>query len=260
MDGSHLPRRDRCAAPPTSSTPASWPPSARPSSTRVAARYAVAITPAMAELIERADHADPIARQFVPDAAELATTPDERADPIGDAAHTPVKGIVHRYPDRVLLKPNHACAGLLPLLLPARDGRARAAEALSPAELDAAMAYIARAPGDLGGDRHRRRSADPVAAAAGGASWRGSRDRPCQGRPLPHPRAGRRSGADHAELVAALKRLARQPGSRCTPTTRANSRRGARGAARARRRRHPDGRARRVLLRASTTTRRRWRR
>ena len=38
---------------------------------RVAAQYAVAITPAMAELIDRADPHDPIARQFVPDAAEL---------------------------------------------------------------------------------------------------------------------------------------------------------------------------------------------
>lgn len=73
----------------------------------VAARYAVAITPAMAELIP--DN-DAMARQFVPDAAELETSPDERADPIGDDAHSPVFGIVHRYPDRVLLKANHACA------------------------------------------------------------------------------------------------------------------------------------------------------
>src|SRR5882757_7818154 len=71
---------------------------------RVAARYAVAITPDIAKLIDRADPADPIARQFVPDIAELTTTPEERADPIGDDAHAPAEGIVHRYPDRVLLK------------------------------------------------------------------------------------------------------------------------------------------------------------
>ena len=53
---------------------------------QVAAQYAVAITPAMAELIDRTDAADPIARQFVPGAAELVTTPEERADPIGDDA------------------------------------------------------------------------------------------------------------------------------------------------------------------------------
>ena len=45
----------------------------------VAARYAVAITPAMADLIERGDPDDPIARQFVPDARELVGEPQERA-------------------------------------------------------------------------------------------------------------------------------------------------------------------------------------
>ncbi|MBY3334948.1 lysine-2,3-aminomutase-like protein [Rhizobium laguerreae] len=75
----------------------------------VAARYAVALTPAISKLIDRADPDDPIARQFVPDAAELTIAPEERADPIGDHAHSPVEGIVHRYPDRVLLKTVHVC-------------------------------------------------------------------------------------------------------------------------------------------------------
>jgi len=76
---------------------------------RVAARYAVAITPAMADLIDRDDPNDPIARQFLPEPAELETKPPERADPIGDDAFSPVEGIVHRYPDRVLLKLVHTC-------------------------------------------------------------------------------------------------------------------------------------------------------
>jgi lysine 2,3-aminomutase len=76
----------------------------------VAARYAVALTPAMAELIDPTDPDDPIARQFVPDPAELAVQPGESADPIGDDAHSPVEGVVHRYPDRVLLKLVHVCA------------------------------------------------------------------------------------------------------------------------------------------------------
>ncbi|MBO0752027.1 MAG: lysine-2,3-aminomutase-like protein [Bradyrhizobiaceae bacterium] len=75
----------------------------------VAARYAVAVTPAVAELIDRDDPGDPIARQFIPDPAELAVQPQERADPIGDDAFSPVAGIVHRYPDRVLLKLTHSC-------------------------------------------------------------------------------------------------------------------------------------------------------
>jgi lysine 2,3-aminomutase len=77
---------------------------------QVAARYAVAITPALAGLIDRADPADPIARQFVPDARELDLHPEENSDPIGDDAHSPIEGIVHRYPDRVLLKLVNACA------------------------------------------------------------------------------------------------------------------------------------------------------
>jgi len=76
----------------------------------VAARYAVAVTPEMAALIDPADSTDPIAAQFVPHVAELHSTPNELEDPIGDDAHSPMPGLVHRYPDRVLLKLVHACA------------------------------------------------------------------------------------------------------------------------------------------------------
>ncbi len=75
----------------------------------VASRYAIAITPAMDALIDADSAADPIARQFVPDVRELHARPEESADPIGDKAHSPVEGIVHRYPDRVLLKIVHVC-------------------------------------------------------------------------------------------------------------------------------------------------------
>ncbi len=78
--------------------------------TNVAARYAVAITPAVADLIDRFDPDDPIARQFVPDARELVGEPQESRDPIGDDALSPLEGLVHRYPDRVLLKLINACA------------------------------------------------------------------------------------------------------------------------------------------------------
>jgi lysine 2,3-aminomutase len=77
---------------------------------QVAARYAVAVTPEIAGLIDRSDPADPIARQFIPTVDELVVEPGESADPIGDHAHSPVPGIVHRYPDRVLFKLVHVCA------------------------------------------------------------------------------------------------------------------------------------------------------
>ncbi|MCA1453862.1 lysine-2,3-aminomutase-like protein [Bradyrhizobium sp. BRP22] len=77
---------------------------------QVAARYAIAVTPDVAALIDPDDPNDPIARQFIPAAGELVTRPGENADPIGDDAHSPVPGIVHRYPDRVLFKLVHVCA------------------------------------------------------------------------------------------------------------------------------------------------------
>lgn len=77
---------------------------------KVAARYAVAVTPAVAALIDRDDPDDPIARQYIPSIDELSTLPEEHADPIGDHVHAPVEGIVHRYPDRVLFKLVHVCA------------------------------------------------------------------------------------------------------------------------------------------------------
>lgn len=63
-----------------------------------------------ATILSPAPLADPVGKQYVPDAREQIITPDENADPIGDHAHTPVKGIVHRYPDRVLLKVTDTCA------------------------------------------------------------------------------------------------------------------------------------------------------
>jgi lysine 2,3-aminomutase len=77
---------------------------------KVAARYAIAVTPDIAGLIDPSDPADPIARQFIPTAHELVMQGGENADPIGDHAHSPVAGSVPRYPDRVLFKLVHVCA------------------------------------------------------------------------------------------------------------------------------------------------------
>jgi lysine 2,3-aminomutase len=82
-------------------------PGARDATAAVEQRYAIAISPAMRTLIERPD--DPIGRQFIPDPAELVSAPHESADPIADDALSPIKGVVHRYPDRALLKPLLIC-------------------------------------------------------------------------------------------------------------------------------------------------------
>jgi lysine 2,3-aminomutase len=111
----------------------------------VAARYAVAITPAIADLIDRNDPHDPIARQFVPDARELAQQADERRDPIGDDPFSPVAGVIHRYPDRVLLKIVNACAVYCRFCF-RREMIGPGKGALSPAALMAALEYIGGHP------------------------------------------------------------------------------------------------------------------
>lgn len=109
---------------------------------KVAARYAVALPPALAALIDRDDANDPIARQFVPDAAELDTRPEELADPIGDDAHSPVEGIVHRYPDRVLLKLTHVCAVYCRFCFRREMVGPDKPNALAPEALKVALDYI----------------------------------------------------------------------------------------------------------------------
>ena len=113
---------------------------------RVASRYAVAITPAMADLIDAADPADPIARQFVPRPDELDPSPDDLPDPIGDNAHSPVEGLIHRYPDRVLLKLTHSCAVYCRFCFRREVVGPAGLGGLSAAGVAEALAYIAARP------------------------------------------------------------------------------------------------------------------
>jgi lysine 2,3-aminomutase len=110
----------------------------------VLTRYAVSVTPDMAELINPEAPDDPIARQFLPNPQECVTEPEERADPIGDGAHSPVTGIVHRYPDRVLLKPLHVCPVYCRFCFRREMVGPNGLGTLSDAELEDALAYIAR--------------------------------------------------------------------------------------------------------------------
>jgi lysine 2,3-aminomutase len=113
---------------------------------RVVARYAVSLTPDMVELIDPLDPHDPIARQFVPNPAELDAGPAEFPDPIGDDAHTPVQGIVHRYPDRVLLKLVHVCPVYCRFCFRREMVGPGRRPSLSRAALDAALGYIRTHP------------------------------------------------------------------------------------------------------------------
>ncbi len=112
----------------------------------VSRAYPIGVTGTIANLIDRNDPADPIARQFIPDPAELLRRPEEMDDPTGDGLHSPVEGIVHRYPDRVLLKLLHIC----PVYCRFCFRRAAVGQGenavLAPRALDAAIAYIAARP------------------------------------------------------------------------------------------------------------------
>jgi lysine 2,3-aminomutase len=116
------------------------PPERRDEIEEIAARYALAVTADVAELIHPGDLHDPIARQFLPNPAELDARSDEMVDPIGDDRHSAVAGIVHRYPDRVLLKPVSACAVYCRFCF--RRERVGHGPPLSPSELETAFAYI----------------------------------------------------------------------------------------------------------------------
>ena len=114
---------------------------------RLAARYSVAITADMVGLIDRGDPSDPIARQFMPDARELQQRPEERADPLGEGRLSPVPGLVHRYPDRVLLKLTHVCPVYCRFCFRREVVGPGGPQALSGSALDAALGYIAATPG-----------------------------------------------------------------------------------------------------------------
>lgn len=112
----------------------------------VAARYSIAVTPEIASLIDRDDPADPIARQFLPDPREIVTLPGELSDPIGDAAHSPLPGVVHRYNDRVLLKLLTVCPVYCRFCFRRETVGRGKGDMLSSAETQAALDYIAANP------------------------------------------------------------------------------------------------------------------
>ncbi|HEY0212321.1 MAG TPA: lysine-2,3-aminomutase-like protein [Paenirhodobacter sp.] len=108
----------------------------------VSQNFRLRITPAMQRAILTPD--DPVARQFVPDAAELRTRPEELIDPIGDAAHSPTPGLTHRYPDRVILHVTKTCDVYCRFCF--RRETVGETGPLSETALHQALEYIARTP------------------------------------------------------------------------------------------------------------------
>lgn len=107
----------------------------------VADRYATAIPPHLSGLMKTDADTDPIARQFVPSVDELTTTPEECPDPIGDHTHSPTRGLVHRYPDRVLLKVHSACAVYCRFCF-RREMVGPGGDSMNPEDIESALTYI----------------------------------------------------------------------------------------------------------------------
>lgn len=113
---------------------------------RVAEKYAVRITQQIRETIKGLPSQDPVALQYMPQMGELATTAAERLDPIGDKSHSPVKGIVHRHADRLLLTLTHLCAAYCRFCF-RREETGKPENTLSQQDQKEALSYIKRTLG-----------------------------------------------------------------------------------------------------------------
>lgn len=107
--------------------------------TRVADTFRIRISTEMAGAATPA-----IARQFVPTPAELTIRPEDLADPIGDATHSPAPGLTHRYPDRVILHATQTCEVYCRFCF--RRETVGDDGPLPDADLEACLAYIAQTP------------------------------------------------------------------------------------------------------------------
>ena len=73
-------------------------------------KLALAITPYFFNLIDRNDPECPIRQQVIPRGGEAILSEEETLDSLGEDEHSPVPGLVHRYPDRVLFLVTDRCA------------------------------------------------------------------------------------------------------------------------------------------------------
>lgn len=116
---------------------------AQPQLAKVEHNYPIAITSTMLAAMDKNNKNDPISKQFLPTIDELINTADEHEDPIGDFSHSPIKGIVHRYPDRVLFKLVHLCPVYCRFCFRREMVGPEGNGTLTSNEIDAALNYIA---------------------------------------------------------------------------------------------------------------------
>jgi lysine 2,3-aminomutase len=107
--------------------------------------FRVDITPYFASLIDPDDPNCPVRRQVIPTGKELAAFAGMGADSLNEDAHSPVPGLVHRYPDRVLMLVTTQCASYCRYCTRSRLVGDPSAQ-FSRSDYDAQIDYIARTP------------------------------------------------------------------------------------------------------------------
>lgn len=107
--------------------------------------FLIRLTPQVQAQINTADAQDPVFAQYVPDEREVRHKSGELQDPVGDEVFEQCKGLTHRYPDRVLLKPTHTCQVYCRFCF-RREQVGQPEQALNEAELAEAIDYIGSNP------------------------------------------------------------------------------------------------------------------
>ena len=109
--------------------------------TRKSGRFIMGIPPYWAALMDPEDSTCPIRRQAVPVEDEYRLSPNDMIDPLGEDSHMPVPGLVHRYPDRVLLLVVEVCSMYCRFCTRSRVVGTSAGYS-RPANIDQAIDYI----------------------------------------------------------------------------------------------------------------------
>ena len=109
--------------------------------TRKSGRFIMGIPPYWVALMDPDDPTCPIRRQAVPVEEEYKLSPNDMIDPLGEDSHMPVPGLVHRYPDRVLLLVVEVCSMYCRFCTRSRVVGTTAGYSRS-ANIDAAIDYI----------------------------------------------------------------------------------------------------------------------
>jgi len=107
--------------------------------------FRVDITPYFASLIDPGDPNCPVRKQVIPTARELEKFESQMEDSLAEDRHSPVPGLVHRYPDRVLFLVTTQCASYCRYCTRSRIVGDPAAT-FKRSEWDAAIDYLKRTP------------------------------------------------------------------------------------------------------------------